>query len=52
MVTSDNVKEMARKLGKSSHGHPILFAEKVLNHLERCGELLRSNRAPVFRGWN
>lgn len=36
MLTSDNVKDMARKLGKSSHAHPLLFAEKVLNQLERC----------------
>ena len=35
MLTSDNVKDMARKLGKSSHAHPLLFAEKVLNQLER-----------------
>ncbi|CAM9707019.1 unnamed protein product, partial [Hapterophycus canaliculatus] len=34
MLTSDNVKDMARKLGKSSHSHPLLFAEKVLNQLE------------------
>lgn len=36
-LTSDNVRDMARKLGKSSHSHPLLFAEKVLNQLERCG---------------
>lgn len=35
MLTSDNVRDMARKLGKSSHGHPLIFAEKVLNQLER-----------------
>lgn len=35
MLTSDNVKDMARKLGKSSHSHPLLFADKVLNQLER-----------------
>lgn len=35
MLTSDNVKDMARKLGKSSHAHPLIFAEKVLNQLER-----------------
>lgn len=35
MLTSDNVRDMARKLGKSSHSHPLLFAEKVLNQLER-----------------
>ncbi|CAN0534905.1 unnamed protein product, partial [Ectocarpus sp. 8 AP-2014] len=34
MLTSDNVKDMARKLGKSSHSHPLLFAEKALNQLE------------------
>lgn len=34
-LTSDNVRDMAKKLGKSSHGHPLLFAEKVLNQLER-----------------
>lgn len=36
MLTSDNVKDMARNLGKSSHGHPLLFADKVLTQLERC----------------
>lgn len=35
ILTSDNVKDMARKLGKSSHSHPLLFAEKALNQLER-----------------
>ena len=35
MLTSDNVRDIARKLGKASHSHPLLFAEKVLKQLER-----------------
>lgn len=34
-LTSDNVRDMSRKLGRSSHAHPLVFAEKVLNQLER-----------------
>lgn len=35
MLTSDNVRDMAFKLGKASHAHPLVFAEKVINQLER-----------------